>query len=300
MPEGAAPQHPDAVVIRSDAPDLTSTLERRIIDLRGSGPLLSIGHYRYLSARSALPEQVHPDVLVLALPWRSGVDALIDDQVVQVPPGTLLCIPPGTRYRIGVGSQPRGELLWLLARADRIDRPAVGSVEDAVAVLIAHGTDRLPAPRSAIDALLRAVGDEPRGSRFVAEWRRMLVASALLELADATMTAPDHPPAHPALRSVITWIDDHLHEPIPVARLVEVSGMSPTHFYDTFTEAFGCTPKDYVLLQKITRSKELLESGERVSAVAHALGFSTSQHFSTAFRRYVGASPTQWRAGGDG
>ena len=75
--------------------------------------------------------------------------------------------------------------------------------------------------------------------------------------------------------------------------------MSSTHFYQQFTRTFGTTPKDYVLRAKIEHAERLLLArADTVSDIAHMLGFSTSQHFGTAFRRYVGMSPTQYRAAG--
>jgi AraC-like DNA-binding protein len=51
-----------------------------------------------------------------------------------------------------------------------------------------------------------------------------------------------------------------------------------------------------VLRRKIERSQRLLsQQSLSVTSIAHSLGFSSSQHFASAFKRYVGVSPTAYR-----
>ena len=47
---------------------------------------------------------------------------------------------------------------------------------------------------------------------------------------------------------------------------------------------------------RIRRAHELLRQDERsLSWIAHELGFSSAQHFATAFRRAMGETPSVWR-----
>jgi transcriptional regulator GlxA family with amidase domain len=51
-----------------------------------------------------------------------------------------------------------------------------------------------------------------------------------------------------------------------------------------------------VLEQRIQRAKNLLGSSQRtMSEIALACGFSSSQHFATAFRKQVGTTPGAYR-----
>jgi AraC-like DNA-binding protein len=48
---------------------------------------------------------------------------------------------------------------------------------------------------------------------------------------------------------------------------------------------------------RIRRAQELLRDGERnLSAIALEVGFSSAQHFATAYRRAIGVTPSAWRA----
>ncbi|SEN42778.1 Helix-turn-helix domain-containing protein, partial [Sphingomonas gellani] len=53
-------------------------------------------------------------------------------------------------------------------------------------------------------------------------------------------------------------IDAGSHEPWPVRRLADVSGVSQAHFARSFKAAFGLPPHRYLLTRRIERAKALL------------------------------------------
>ena len=56
----------------------------------------------------------------------------------------------------------------------------------------------------------------------------------------------------------------------------------------------GLPPHAFLLKQRILRAKRMLLSQMPVSAIAHQLGFSSSQHFSSQFKSATGMSPTAY------
>jgi len=83
-----------------------------------------------------------------------------------------------------------------------------------------------------------------------------------------------------------------------VAELARVAGVSPSHFYRIFQEYTGLTPMSYMERIRIDEAcRRLRETSHSITAIAHDLGYMSSQHFSTVFRRFTGATPTKWRAG---
>jgi AraC-like DNA-binding protein len=283
----------------SDVPDLESTSERRIVDLRGLGPFVSVGRYRYLAAHDPLPPQRHSRLLVLALPLRGRFDFLVDGQVATADPGEVIRIRPGSTYVTGIGVQPRGELLWLLLDTQAGgDEPLDPVLARVVRQIVEDDRAVWAVPPLSTDLLTRVLSAAPGDDALSRAWRQSLCTSALIDLLRGGWTAEADPmPMHPGLRRALEWMERQLSEPISVTQLMHVSQMSATHFYETFTKTFGTSPKDHVLRMKIERAEELLtaDSGS-ITSIAHELGFSTSKHFSAAFRRYVGMSPTEFRA----
>jgi transcriptional regulator GlxA family with amidase domain len=98
------------------------------------------------------------------------------------------------------------------------------------------------------------------------------------------------------LQIVNDTILDRLSEPMNVSMLSSVVGLSRSHFSRAFHKAVGEPPYAHVFRLRLERAMKLMhESGDTLTEIALATGFSDQAHFSNAFRRFVGTSPSQWR-----
>lgn len=102
--------------------------------------------------------------------------------------------------------------------------------------------------------------------------------------------------ASPLMQRVLSYVARNLSDPIHVPRLAQVARLSESRFKSRFKAEIGISPAEYWLRQKIERATELLKS-RRVTEVAYELGFSSSQYFATAFKRYTLANPSRFRTG---
>jgi len=100
--------------------------------------------------------------------------------------------------------------------------------------------------------------------------------------------------ASPLMQRVLGYVARNLSDPIHVPRLAQVARLSESRFKSRFKAEIGISPAEYWLRQKIERATELLKS-HRVTEVAHELGFSSSQYFATAFKRYTLSNPSKFR-----
>ena len=65
-----------------------------------------------------------------------------------------------------------------------------------------------------------------------------------------------------------------------------------------FSDVVGTTIEQYIIQQKIERVKELLAYGElTLSEIAWQLGYSSVAALSAQFKKVVGLTPTDWKAG---
>lgn len=81
-----------------------------------------------------------------------------------------------------------------------------------------------------------------------------------------------------------------------VARLAEMIGMRRSSFAKAFKLATGTTPMDFVMVLRLSRARQLLETtGLSVAEVATRSGFVDRSHFSRAFRARFGESPAKMR-----
>ncbi len=63
-----------------------------------------------------------------------------------------------------------------------------------------------------------------------------------------------------------------------------------------FSESEDITIEKYIIQQKIEKVKELIEYGQQnLNEIAYTLGYSSSAHLSTQFKKVTGLTPSQYR-----
>lgn len=98
------------------------------------------------------------------------------------------------------------------------------------------------------------------------------------------------------LRRVMDYIEANLNDSVRLQELAALAGLSPFHFARQFKDATGLAPHQFVLRSRVERAKQLLQSTElSLAEIGLTLGFSHQSHFTTVFRRWVGATPKAWR-----
>jgi AraC family transcriptional regulator len=98
------------------------------------------------------------------------------------------------------------------------------------------------------------------------------------------------------LKRVLDHIGDNLAEDLNLSQLAAVAGMSPHYFAELFKKSTGHAPHRYVLLQRIKRAKQgLWDTRRSVLEVGLDVGFPNPSHFARVFRKFVGASPSQFQ-----
>jgi AraC-like DNA-binding protein len=98
------------------------------------------------------------------------------------------------------------------------------------------------------------------------------------------------------LRGALEHIHRHYMEPVRLAHVARLSGISRAHFCRLFRKREGMTFEQYLFGLRIERAKQLLASTALpVVRVAELSGFNSAQYFCRAFRRALGASPLGYR-----
>lgn len=98
------------------------------------------------------------------------------------------------------------------------------------------------------------------------------------------------------LRRATAFMDANLAEPISLAGLASLTGLSASRFGRGFKASTGVTPHQWLLNARVRRAQDLLLKDDLPMAdVALASGFSEQSHFNRTFRRLTGCTPGQWR-----
>lgn len=98
------------------------------------------------------------------------------------------------------------------------------------------------------------------------------------------------------LHRVTDYIRTHLDEGVSLHTMADLLQMSPFHFGRLFKQRTGVSPHQYLLREKIAKAKQLLtDDNLSITEISHRLGFASRAHFTTAFRKLIGATPREYR-----
>ena len=98
------------------------------------------------------------------------------------------------------------------------------------------------------------------------------------------------------LQRVFPHIRENIARDLSCRELAQTVGMSQYYFSKLFKMSTGTTPHQYVMRQRVERAQEhLRETRTALAEVATLVGFETQSHFTSVFRRLVGATPKHYR-----
>lgn len=92
------------------------------------------------------------------------------------------------------------------------------------------------------------------------------------------------------------YIYHHLHEPIPVQKLAELTNLNTSYLSTLFKKETGITISDYIMSKKIEAAGNMLKYSDYTYAeISSFLNFSSQSHFIRAFKKYKDITPKQFR-----
>jgi AraC family transcriptional regulator len=102
------------------------------------------------------------------------------------------------------------------------------------------------------------------------------------------------------LKRILDHFEARLTEDIRLADLASDTGLSECYLARTFRAATGMTLHTALVERRIARARSLIKAASRrgtrpsLAAVAAASGFASHAHMTTAFRRVLGVTPSEW------
>ena len=98
------------------------------------------------------------------------------------------------------------------------------------------------------------------------------------------------------MERILNYLELHYAEDIGRDELVKMLHVSPPTFYRRFLAATGMSFREYLQRIRLSHAENLLRNSFLpVIEIAHRVGFSDSNHFSTQFHRRFGMPPTKYR-----
>ncbi len=101
------------------------------------------------------------------------------------------------------------------------------------------------------------------------------------------------------LQETIDYIDKNIDREITVQGLAQQAKVSISIFAHAFKKEIGISPYQFILKQRLARSKQLLidkDAKLSISKIAQMCGFSTASAFTNRFSQKEGISPSKYRS----
>lgn len=99
---------------------------------------------------------------------------------------------------------------------------------------------------------------------------------------------------HQQVDRILTYINQHIQNPLTIEELSENFYLSPSYLCRIFKSATGTTINKYITAKRITIAKSLLAEGKSVNEACEECGFNDYSNFLKTFTKAVGISPKKY------
>ena len=97
-----------------------------------------------------------------------------------------------------------------------------------------------------------------------------------------------------AIERVRRHIEEHLGQPLMLAELAELAGLSVWRFATVFRQQVGVSPHRYICRLRVERAQALIRDGVPAATAASEAGFYDQSHLSRHFKNVCGMTPGQY------
>ena len=260
-----------------------------------------VGWLRFKKAmQNALHPGRHKNWFEILYMEHGQVDWWVENSSYNFSAGNVLIISPNELHGASCAVMQPCEHFWL-----RFRFPATGTIpglsvhqQKTLQQFFHHLPGRILPASNAIKNGFQQLIDAHHGKTELSE---VTARSALLTILCTIASGPHHisaapaiTPLSPKIQKVIQILHDRLDTSPSVKEMAKIANMSEGTFRTLFEKETGAPPNNYVNIQRIREAKELLQNGQNITDVAFALGFSSSQYFSTVFKKWAGLSPSDY------
>jgi AraC family transcriptional regulator len=92
------------------------------------------------------------------------------------------------------------------------------------------------------------------------------------------------------------YMREHYSEPLSLAALTELTGLSQSYLIRSFRRETGTTPHEYLLNYRLQKSMEKLRmTDDSIEEISKQCGFNSTSHYARTFRKELKMTPSDFR-----
>jgi AraC-like DNA-binding protein len=96
------------------------------------------------------------------------------------------------------------------------------------------------------------------------------------------------------IQRALHHIEAHLAQPLSLAELSQLAGLSIWRFATVFRHQLGVSPHRYICRLRVERAQALMRDGIPPATAASEAGFYDQSHLSRHFKQWCGMTPGQY------
>lgn len=121
-----------------------------------------------------------------------------------------------------------------------------------------------------------------------------LLQDVLESFMDAMFSNQDK--GNPYIRKALRYMAEHYNQPLTLAQMADIVGLSQSYFSKLFHEIVGISFREHLCRIRVEESKRLLLSSDySLTEIAIAVGFADQSHYCKTFKLLIGLTPGQYR-----
>ena len=217
---------------------------------------------------------------------------LINGRKCPVERNNLLIVNPQVEH--GEFSSPDAPLQYTVLGIEGLQfTPSSAQQEEAPVIRI---TQSVQAVSQCIGALRDELATPQLGQEAVCQNLLNIILLLIQRQKDIHISITAFNNVSPECMAIKDYIDNHYKDPLTLEQLAFQAHQNKYYVAHTFKEAFGIPPIKYLMERRVEESKYLLdETDYSIGQIASIVGFSSSSHYSQAFRRNSNLSPNEYR-----
>ncbi|REC63545.1 AraC family transcriptional regulator [Chryseobacterium pennae] len=93
----------------------------------------------------------------------------------------------------------------------------------------------------------------------------------------------------------VDYIKRNLHQKLSIESIAKLAYVSKSNFFKMFKDELGTSPNDFILQERISKAKELLDTQNSIKETAYQTGFSDTNYFTRVFKQLEGITPKNYQ-----
>ncbi len=225
------------------------------------------------------------------LPLQGEISVQYWNEEVKAGPGRMLYVPPNIDHSFASSSQGSGErMLWLIdhrlwkAQVKAKFLPSVFPInslaKELLFYLLIHRN--LKGTRYFISALIETLSESLQAVQLQPDFHSLVHISGRV--------------VDERIKKSIEIIESKINF-VTLSDVPKQSGMSVRNFNRLFLLETGITPKNFLILRRIERAKELLQNTKlTITDISLEVGYNSLSKFIATFKKITGILPSDYRS----